>query len=53
VRDRADSERHLEYIHSNPVKAGLVKQATEYRYCSAYPGFKLDEMSTAAKAAVA
>jgi REP-associated tyrosine transposase len=52
IRDRADFERHREYIHDNPVARRLVDLAMEYRYCSAYPGFKLDGLPPAAKAAV-
>jgi putative transposase len=53
IRDRADFEQHLEYIHDNPAKRSLVEQASQYRFCSAYPGFKLDELPSAAEAAVA
>jgi putative transposase len=53
IRDRADFEKHREYIHDNPVERGLAEQVTEYCYCSAYPGFKLDELPSAAKAAFA
>ena len=49
IRDAADFERHRSYIHQNPVKRGLVEQAGDYRLCSAYPGFKLDERTSAAK----
>ncbi len=42
VRDVRDFEQHREYIHQNPVKRGLVASASEFRYCSAFPGFKLD-----------
>ena len=28
-------ERKLQYIHNNPVRAGLVAQATEWRFSSA------------------
>jgi putative transposase len=42
VRDPQDYERHRDYIHQNPVKRRLVESAPEYRYCSAFPGFKLD-----------
>ena len=52
IRDGADFERHREYIHRNPVAARLAEGA-EYRYCSAYPGFKLDAWPAAAQAAVA
>jgi putative transposase len=53
IRDDADFEIHREYIHQNPVERSLVGRAQEYRYCSAYPGFKLDALPSAAKAEVA
>jgi putative transposase len=53
IRDAEDFARHREYIHQNPVKRGLVESAKEYRYCSVYPGFKLDERTSGAEAAVA
>jgi putative transposase len=53
VRDAEDYERHRNYIHQNPVKRGLVAIAADYRFSSAYPGFKLDERTSAAKADVA
>jgi putative transposase len=53
IRDAADFERHLSYIHQNPVKRGLVERAENYRLCSAYPGFKLDKHTSAAEAGVA
>jgi putative transposase len=52
IRDADDFVRHRDYIHQNPVKRRLVENTMEYRYCSAYPGFKLDEHTAAAKAAV-
>src|SRR5207245_103835 len=48
-----DFEKHRGYIHDDPVAHRLVDRAMEYRYCSAYPGFKLDGLPSAAKAAVA
>jgi putative transposase len=51
IRDAADFDAHRGYIHENPVKRGLVEAAPDYRYCSAYPGFKLDSWPSAAKAA--
>ena len=51
IRDCEDFGEHRAYIHENPVKRGLVECASEYRYCSAYPGFKLDSWPSAAKAA--
>jgi len=52
IRDRADFEKPRGYIHDNPVAHRLVDRAMEYRYCSACPGFKLDGLPSAAKAAV-
>jgi putative transposase len=51
IRDAADFELHCGYIHRNPVKRGLVQNAADYRYCSAYPGFRLDIWPSAACAA--
>jgi putative transposase len=42
VRDAADFRRHCEYIWMNPVRAGLVSEAKEYRYSSAGGRFVLD-----------
>ena len=53
IRDAEDFARHREYIYQNPVKRRLVENAKEYRYSSAYPGFKLDERTSAAEAAIA
>jgi putative transposase len=53
IRDAGDYESHRVYIHQNPVKRGLVELAADYRLSSAYPGFKLDERTSAAKADVA
>jgi putative transposase len=51
IRDAADFDLHRGYIHNNPVKRRLVQSASEYKYCSAYPGFRLDAWPSAAKAA--
>jgi putative transposase len=51
IRDAADFDVHRNYIHENPVKRGIVESAPEYRYSSAFPGFKLDSWPSAAKAA--
>ncbi|MEG3192087.1 REP-associated tyrosine transposase [Lysobacter sp. D1-1-M9] len=32
IRDEADLIRHLEYIHYNPVKHGLVRRAADWPY---------------------
>ncbi|HEV2699513.1 MAG TPA: transposase, partial [Terriglobales bacterium] len=53
IRDCADFENHRLYVHENPVKRGLVENPMEYRYCSAYPGFRLDAFASAAEAAIA
>lgn len=42
VRDWEDYERHVQYIHLNPVKRHLSEAPAGYRYSSAYPGWKLD-----------
>jgi len=42
IRDVEDYEKHVQYIHMNPVKKHLCNQPEEYRYSSAYPGWKLD-----------
>jgi putative transposase len=52
IRDVQDFAGHRLYIHQNPVMAKLVASAAEYRYSSAYPGFRLDAWPSAAKAAI-
>jgi putative transposase len=37
-------EAHRQYIHRNPVKEGLARDAAEYPYSSARPGFPLNPM---------
>jgi putative transposase len=44
VRDPAECESYYEYIHQNPVRAGLVDTASKYRYSSLNPAFVLDEL---------
>ena len=51
IRHNEDFENHRSYIHENPVKRDLVVSPSEYRYCSAFPGFKLDSWPSAAEAA--
>jgi REP-associated tyrosine transposase len=51
IRDAMDFEMHRTYIHQNPVKRGLVQSASEYRYSSAFPRFRLDSYPSAAEAA--
>jgi hypothetical protein len=42
IRDIEDYDKHLHYIPLNPVKKHLCASPVEYRYSSAYPGWKLD-----------
>jgi putative transposase len=42
IRDVEDYDLHLHYIHLNPVKKHLCGASSEYRYSSAFPGWKLD-----------
>ncbi len=41
VRDWDDYEKHREYVHMNPVQAGLAQTPQDYAYSSAYRAFKL------------
>jgi putative transposase len=34
IRDEDDFQRHLDYIHYNPVKHGIVRSANEYLFSS-------------------
>jgi putative transposase len=34
IRDELDLQRHVDYIHYNPVKHGLVKQVKDWPYSS-------------------
>jgi putative transposase len=42
IRDFEDFDKHVHYIHLNPVKKHLCSCPQEYRYSSACPGWKLD-----------
>jgi hypothetical protein len=42
IRDVEDYEKHMHYIYLNPVKKDLCASPVDYRYSSAYPGWKLD-----------
>jgi len=42
IRDAEDYERHVQYIHLNPVRKHLCDKPPEYVYSSAHPGFELD-----------
>ena len=52
IRDQQDFLHHQNYIHQNPVERKLVSDSREYRYCSAFPGFKLDPFTSAAEAEI-
>jgi len=52
IRNQQDFTHHRDYIHQNSVVAKIASNPTEYRYCSAFPGFKLDPWPSAAEAAV-
>ena len=52
IRSEMDFMHHRNYIHQNPVKRGIVNDPGEYRYCSAFPGFKLDPWPLAAEAGI-
>jgi putative transposase len=52
IRDDQDYMNHRNYIHQSPVERGLVNDACEYRYGSAFPGFKLDGQPSSAKAEI-
>jgi len=52
IRDAQDFAGHRLYIHKNPVVGRLVANESEYRYGSAFPGFRLDPWPSAAEAAV-
>jgi len=42
IRDAEDWDRHVEYIHFNPVRAHLCSNPEEYRYSSACGSYELD-----------
>jgi putative transposase len=41
LRDEADFQHHIDYIHYNPVKHGLVKRACDWQYSSIHRYIKL------------
>jgi putative transposase len=44
VRDLHEFEKYRDYIHQNPVCAGLVGTSEDYVYSSAAPSFVADEL---------
>jgi putative transposase len=51
IRNEVDYMLHRNYIDRNPVERHGVANPVECRYCSAFPGFKLDPWPSAAEAA--
>jgi putative transposase len=51
IRNPQDFAHHRNYIHQNPVEGRIVTNPSDYRYCSAFPGFKVDPWPSAAEAA--
>lgn len=51
IRDPQDFAHHRDYIHRNPVERHIVIDAAEFRYSSAYPGYRLDPWFPEAKPA--
>jgi len=47
VRDEAEFQARLEYMHMNPVRRGLVKRPEAWRW-SSYNNFALDKAAVAA-----
>lgn len=43
IRDFDDYNRHVDYIHLNPVRDGKVTRAADFPFSSAHPGFELDD----------
>jgi putative transposase len=43
IRNAVDFVHHRNYIHRNPVERHMVGDPTQYRYCSAFAGFRLDQ----------
>jgi len=50
IRDAQDFSNHQNYIHRNSVERKLVLDPGKYRYCSVFPGFKLDPWPAATEA---
>lgn len=42
ITDVRDYARHCDYIMRNAVRRRLAASAADYRFCSAYPGYRLD-----------
>ena len=42
IRDEIDYQRHVEYIHYNPVKHGYVDKPTDWKYSTIHQKSLLD-----------
>jgi len=42
IEDACDYQTHLQYIHENPVRAGLCRRADEFPYSSAHYPSEVD-----------
>jgi len=42
LRDERDFQQHIDYIHYNPVKHGLVKRSSDWQYSSIHRYIKLN-----------
>ena len=42
IRDEQDYQHHVDYIHINPVKHGLVNRASDWQYSSIHQYIKRD-----------
>jgi putative transposase len=51
IRDAEDYEKHVHYIHLNPVKKHLCERPAAYPYSSAFPRWKLDPVPRGLKPA--
>jgi len=45
IRDEDDLQRHVDYIHCNPVKHGLVKRVADWPYSSFHRYVRLGRLS--------
>jgi putative transposase len=52
IRDAEDYDMHRHYIHLNPVKRHLCASPADYKYSSAFPGWKLDPIPQGLKPAI-
>ena len=52
IRDAADLDLHIRYIHLNPVKKHLCENPSAYPGSSAFPGWNLDPIPQGLKLAV-